>query len=412
MKKIIFLGMIFFVQLAFSTITYNPTQPNIEQNVNFTVSHIDGVYPPSVFWDFGDGTNAQGSVTVNKTYTNTGNFLVSVNYRTLKEQNITEQVTVNVIERRRITFTPLNPYLGRDVTFRAENFLSSQILWDFGDGTDVQCIQNIVIHRYERAGSYIVTARDWCGESFAIIRTIINIGEEKGPRAPFQISFIQLRFEDGKPYKSILKDSPDLIAYADIKYEGTGILIAQWEVDGIMFKQINKLLPYAEQITIDSGKTPFLPTNILGMHNITLRIIQPQGELEIPFIRYFVSAERYEVEKLKLPKIEVKTLEGEPISIEQNNIIVPKEKPFIIKGSIRNNTSREIKLALIRIYFEETLIDQKLIKNFKQNQEKEFETSLLLGISDVKKVYITIYDITEKPQKLLFLQKFFLKEKF
>ncbi len=411
MKKIILILSIFYAQINFCTIIYNPTQPNVEQNISFNVTHIDGIYPPSVFWDFGDGTNGQGSTSVNKSYTSIGNFLVTVNYRTLKEQNVTEQITINVVERRRITFTPSNPILGRDITFRAENFLSNDILWDFGDGSEVQCLQKIVVHRYERVGRYTVTARDWCGNSVSNIFVNINIGEEKGPRAPFQISYIQIRFEDGKPYKSIIKDSPNLVAYADIKYEGTGLLIAQWEVDGVLFKQVNRILPYAAQTTIDSGNAPSLPTNLLGLHDVTLRIIQPQTQYEIPIIRYFVSAGKYEIEKLEFPKIEAKTLEGEDLVIEESNVIAPKGKPFIIKGNIKNTTLRDIKFALLRIYVEEELIDQKLIKDFKQSQDREFETSLLYGTYEGKRVYVIIYDITEKPQKLLFLKKFLLKEK-
>jgi len=281
-----------------AAITYSPTQPNVEQDITFTVAHPDGIYPPSVNWNFGDGSYSTGSLTVKKRYYREGTFNISVRYQTYKQQQINESVTIIVSERRRITHAPLYPALGKLITFRAENFLSNQILWDFGDGTPLQCFSTVITHTYKKTGRYTVRATDWCGKSEVKISKLINITEMSGPRSAFQIYFIQLRFEDGKSYKVVPKDEK-LIAYADIKYEGTGILQAQWLVDGIPFKPLSEVLPFAKEAVINSGDIPGLPTQFPGLHEVTLRIIQPETEYSIPVLRYFVSLERMEKERVE-----------------------------------------------------------------------------------------------------------------
>ncbi len=408
MKKIIFLILI-FANLSFGTITYNPQMPNVEQEITFNLTHPDGVYPPSVFWDFGDGSTASSNSTVLKSYLTSGNFTVSVNYRTLKEQNVTESITINVTERRRISFFPTNPTVNRDIVFTAESFFSNDILWDFGDGSSPQCLQRQAVHRYDEPGRYRVSAIDWCGKSVASIGTYVNVSEEKGPRAPFKISFIELKFDNGKPYKNVVKDSEDLVAYANIKYEGSGILIAQWEADGVLFKQVQKVLPYAEYTTIDSGKIPSLPTNIVGMHNVTLKIIQPEVEYPIPVIRYYVSLKKEKIEDITIPEIEGKTADGKEVQIKENTINLQKTDYFIIKGKIKNKIKEEIKYAVLRIFLNDKLIQQNIIKDLKEGKDIEFATSILNKKISGGKLYITVYDITTKPPKLIFFERYFLK---
>lgn len=394
-------------QFLFATITYSPTQPNVEQSITFTVTHPDGVYPAGVQWNFGDGTSVTGSTTVTKKYYKTGTFTVSVSYRTLKQQSVNEQTTINVSERRRITFSPLYPAVGKPLTLRAENFLSNQILWNFGDGTPPQCSSTIITHTYKKTGRYTVTARDWCGKSEFTISQSVNITEGTGPRAPFQIYFIQLRFEDGKPYKVVPKDEK-LIAYADIKYEGTGILQAQWLVDGVPFKPLSTVLPFAKETVINSGEIPGLPTQFPGLHEVTLRIIQPQTEYQIPVLRYFVSLERVEKEAKKeivsISSLEISDLKGNKISLNSDSIKAPSNEHIILRGKIKADEER-IPFALLRVYLGNELIDQQIIKELRPGEEREVITSILNSFSEASKIYLLLYNISQKPPQLIFLRK-------
>lgn len=193
--------LFFFAETLFASITYAPPQPNIEQQVTFTASHLDGISASTVQWNFGDATSTYGLTTVTKIYRAIGVYTVRISYRTNKNQQISEETSIAVGENRRISFTPAYPSVNKPVTFKAENFLSTRILWNYADDTLPECKSTIVSHTYTRPGRYTVRAKDWCGDSIATISATIQIAqEEKGPRAAFQIYFIQLRFEDGKPY--------------------------------------------------------------------------------------------------------------------------------------------------------------------------------------------------------------------
>jgi len=408
-KIILILGFFLLItQNLFATITYSPSQPNVEQQVTFTVTHPDGIGGNQVQWDFGDGTPImQGPPTVIKIYKVTGTYTVKASYWTYKQQYITDQTTITIIEKRKITYTPLKPKAGEIITFRAENFLSFNIKWDFGDGTIINCNSPLETHIYENPGTYLVKAWDWCGNSVATISASIIVlpAEVKGPRAPFSISFINLRFSDGKSYKVVPKDFESLIAYADIKYEGTGILNAQWLVDGKPFKILTKALPYAQQAIIDSGNVPGLPTQIPGIHEVSLKIIQPQTEYSIPVIRYFVSPARVKREKVNLSVSKALNLNEIEIPINTDSIKVPARDYFLLKGIIKNENETLIPYVLLRIYLGNELIDQQLIKNLKPKSEVEFETSIYNSSSESKTIYITLYNISRKPANLIFIKK-------
>jgi len=397
--SIIFFAIYFAILVPhlLATITFSHSQPNVEQPVNFTVTHVDGIYPPSVQWSFGDGTSAMGLTTVTKRYYRTGTFVVSVKYQTYKQAQVTEQVTINVVERRRISFTPLYPAAGRLITFRAENFLSTKILWNFGDGTPPQLGSVVITHTFSKVGRYTVKASDWAGESIVPISTIINITEEKGPRSAFQIYFLQLRFEDGKAYKVVARNET-LVAYADIKYEGTGILQGYWLVDGVPFKPISMVLPFARQKVISSGEIPGLPTQFPGRHEVSLRIIHPQTEYIIPVITYFVSLERKAPEPKK---------EGN--AIVDFEIFEPDGKQIeylILKGKINLNNVNFLPYALLRVYIGNELIDQQILRNYKPGEEREIITSIYNSSLEQKKLHLLIYDISKKSPELVFLKRF------
>ncbi|MGB9893881.1 MAG: PKD domain-containing protein [Candidatus Saccharicenans sp.] len=208
---------LFVIGNLFATITYTPVRPNVEQEITFTASHPDGIVGDEVFWDFGDGSAPLWSTsTISYNYKRTGTFLVKATYITLKQQQVTDQISVTVIENRKIRVSPLYPVPNSPTTFTAENFLSNNILWDFGDGTPPQCSSPVETHTYTALGKYTVKAQDWCGNSQTVITLQINVTEQRGPRAAFQVSYIQLRFEDGKSYKVVGQNAP-LLAYADIK---------------------------------------------------------------------------------------------------------------------------------------------------------------------------------------------------
>jgi hypothetical protein len=111
-----------------------------------------------------------------------------------------------------------------------------------------------------------------------------------GPAAPFAISLLRLRWEDGRTDVSVTQGFTPLAAYADLKFEGTGMLQAQWVLDGVPIGTFVRQLGFAGVATLDTGMFLPLPTTELGEHLVSLRILTPEATFQPPVIRYFVRA--------------------------------------------------------------------------------------------------------------------------
>jgi hypothetical protein len=393
-------------------ITFAPNNPFVNQTVTLIAENF---LSPTIRWDFGDGTPpALLSSTVSHAFAWPATFLVRA--RDLGGEsiaNITASVTARIDPaRRRITYAPALPVVGRPVAFRAENFYTSQIKWDFGDGSPPLTSSISETHVYLKPGTFTVRAWDWQGLYGEPHSQVLSVAEEKGPRAPFQISFIQLRFDDGKAYKVVPQDFRPLVAYADIKYEGTGLFQANWLVDGQPFGTATKAMPFADFAVIDSGKIPGLPTQMLGMHEVSLRIFQPQANFVIPVIRYFVSAGAVpELQRAEVNILAAEGLEGMECSLEQDLLRAPSGSYAILRGNIQSRNITPVPWALLRIHLGSELVDQQLVRNLGPGEKREFVTSIFNPSPDPKILYLTFYDIAREPPSLLFFRKLTLQQK-
>jgi PKD repeat protein len=371
------------------TITFTPSDPRAGEQVLFTAVNFSS--NNLIRWDFGDGTVEQdfSPPQISHAFHTAGTFLVKAYDGDSPIETAT--TLVNVSPPRLVTFSPSQPLVGEDVVFRAFHFVSPIIDWDFGDGSVLSQSPAQIVHAFAREGNFTVTAYDYRGSS-RIAHTIqVVVLPTRGPRAQFQISFIQLRFDDGKYYKVVPMMSDSLVAYADIKYEGTGILHAQWLVDGHPFRLVTRSLPFAGQTMIDSGTIPALPTLIPGLHEVSLRIFQPNTEYSAPLIRYFVTSQKILPNQVEL----ILT------SLSQDRMEALIGEHFVLKGSVKNLSDLDFKHLLMRIYFETKLIDQKLIRDLVSTKNRTFESSVFFASEEQKKIYITLYDISKKPPVLL-----------
>jgi hypothetical protein len=313
-----------------------------------------------------------------------------------------------VYPRPSIYFVPLQPRVGENVTFRAVNFISSDIKWDFGDGITLARGKSVETHGFRAEGPYRVTAYDSRQGSDIPFSASLEIFPNEGPRAPFSISYIQLRFEDGTPYKTLPLSFPKAVAYADLKFEGTGILSAQWLVDGQTFKSVSKSLTFAGQATLDSGDVPGLPTLNPGIHEITLRILQPEVDFEMPRIRYFVVAGESEPAPVRVEIAGTVDFEGRELPASPTTIEVPLNTYFFLSGTVRNESRDFLESALLRIYLDDELIDQKLLSTLRAGETRKFLTSLITASESRKKIYIALYDISPSPARLIAVREILL----
>ena len=197
-----------------------------------------------------------------------------------------------------ITATPGLPFPGRPVTFilRVNPDPFGVVQWSFGDGSTATG-GNITTATYTTPGSYTVRAvyRVLNGGQISlpqVAQTQVRIADQPG--APFSLSLLRLRWEDGGIDASVPQGFAPLVAYLDLKGEGAGLLLAQWTVDGIPVGTFTRQLAFAGTLTLDTRDLLSLPTTEAGEHLVSLQILAPQTTFQIPVIRYFVHLDRGE----------------------------------------------------------------------------------------------------------------------
>jgi len=379
-------------------LAFKPHDPRPGEEVHFRANHF---FSNSLIrWDFGDGTvvNDTSPPLTAHSYANPGTYQVRAYDN--GGSPLTASVVVTVWPERIITISHPQPKVKENITFRAVNFRVSAIRWDFGDGTVIEG-GTAVSHAYANPGIFSVRAYDRRPGEEIPVSLSFPVVPRSGPRAPFSVSFIGLRFDDGKNYKVVPKNFKRLIAYADLKFEGTGILLAQWIVDGTPFRLVSQSLEFAGDTVIDSGNIPGLPTLAYGSHEVKLKIIEPQMDFAIPPIKYFVTGRNFQQQKVDVSLAKATSLDKIDFPISAGTIHVPSMKYFLLDGIIRNDSGVPVPYALLRVYLDEELTDQLLIKDLNVNMERAFETSVHTASPENRKLYLLLYDISEKPPVLL-----------
>jgi len=276
-----------------ASLSYSPSSPRTGETVTFTLNPSS---PPvgSITWDFGDGSPGQSgtSLTVTHVYAAAGSFVAKATYGVIQSAiPVTDQATVQVTNPRQISFAPPQPKAGQAVMFSAQNYFSSCIHWEFGDGT-VKNGTTSESHTYANAGTYTIRAYEECGTAYGASVTV-NVASQ-GITPPTQptlaVTFVNLYFAGGKAEVSVAKDFTPLQAFADIQVTGAGLLQWQWLVDGLVVKSDTMTVSFGNKYTLDSGKVPGLPTSVPGDHRVTMRFVpQPAASFAIPAISYFVA---------------------------------------------------------------------------------------------------------------------------
>ncbi|GLH73952.1 hypothetical protein GETHLI_24540 [Geothrix limicola] len=187
--------------------------------------------------------------------------------------------------------TPSVPMRGAPVTLMlsATSLPAGGVRWDFGDG-QVQSGGTVTNHVYAAAGFYAVRATyvPFSAQLPVTALLQLHVSQPTGPAAPFLLSALRLRWEDGRTDQSVDRGFTPLVAYVDLKFEGTGLLQAQWTVDGVPLGTFAVQLAFANTARLDTRNMLPLPTTEPGEHLVSLRILSPQVTFTVPTIRYFV----------------------------------------------------------------------------------------------------------------------------
>jgi PKD repeat protein len=139
------------------SITSNPTHPIVGRSVTFTAINFNT--PANIGWHFGDGTTLTGASTITHTYSASGTYLVQAydwNGDTSTPVNLS--VTVGTLPRT-IIVSPAVPRVDQTVYVTAQNFGTSSIDWNFGDGATITGGVTVT-HRYQNTGAFTISARE------------------------------------------------------------------------------------------------------------------------------------------------------------------------------------------------------------------------------------------------------------
>jgi len=397
------------------SLSYLPSGPTQGRPVTFVANHF---LSPSILWDFGDGTILAGGDRQVHVFRTAGEYRVvarDMAGRSVVPISVLVMVGETPAIAIRIGITPPNPRVGETITFTAGPSIFSQLRWEFGDGSSIAAAGPQVTHVYAKEGPWTVRAYDDWG-SGASGTLILMVYPAFGPRSPFAVSYIALRFEDGKSYKVVPRNSGNLTAYADFKYEGTGILQARWMLDGLPFRTVSLALPFAGQATISSnqlaglpppssGSVPGLPTTIPGLHEVTLNLVSPDPGFAVPVIRYFVTVDEAPAKAVDLVFSGSRDLDGAVLPSDADSIEAPSGRYFLLDGRFRNEGRDSVPSALFRVFLDDELVDQKFVRRLLPGEERAFRTSVFNPSGGDKKLVFVLYDISRKPAPVLFFRE-------
>jgi len=91
----------------------------------------------------------------------------------------------------------------------------------------------------------------------------------------------------GKPSLTVKQGAP-VIPQAIIKFKGSGIFSANWNVDGRIIEQVSLNLTHGSVLTLKPRQTTKIPTYQPGTHTLSLQINSPAVRFKAPLLKYFI----------------------------------------------------------------------------------------------------------------------------
>lgn len=173
----------------------------------------------------------------------------------------------------------------------------------YGDGftdtnptTPVNTITSFT-HIYELAGTYpVMISGTNCttipGSQDSATVVIGNGVSGTGSPTPTQVNIerLQLYFDNNLPKVTVPRNKTNLQAHASIRYSGSGLFQAFWEVDGRVIERIDRHLLDGDTLELSTPDYFSLPTFISGPHKVRLVITTPGiSPGTLPEAVYFVS---------------------------------------------------------------------------------------------------------------------------
>lgn len=168
--------------------------------------------------------------------------------------------------------------------------LSVNIAAGRGQVVETVVVPAAVIDRALQRGVNRFTYERTFSSGGATVHSVVSYTITTEAAASFDIRGMELYFENRRPEITVERNRPDLKAYADIRFVGSGLLQGFWEVDGRMLGMVNQTLTYGSVITVQTT-LPVLPTFDPGAHIVRFIITNPVTSIPLPSVLYYVNEE-------------------------------------------------------------------------------------------------------------------------
>jgi len=262
------------------SLTATPSNPKVDQKVTFSAVNFTG---STLAWNFGDGAVLNGGPFQIHRYNSAGVYTVNVRELDIAHDPVTATITVSPDDRF-IQVSSSEVRIGTPVTVFAYNFIGDSVLWKFGDGTEL-IGGTTITHIYSRPGNYKIMAIDEAGESTKFFETYIKIF---GLSDEILLEIAELKFDNGKYYMVVPKNSDKIKPLLKLKMRGTGIITGQWLVDGVPYGLVSEFSSQGEVKEITTNRALPVPTIDPGLHTVSFRLTRPATEVVFPTLRYYV----------------------------------------------------------------------------------------------------------------------------
>ena len=171
------------------------------------------------------------------------------------------------------------------------------------------------------------------------------------------------------------------------------------------FKTVFTNLSFAGTTVIDSGTVPGLPCLIPGLHEVTLSLMQPKADFAVPVIRYFVTADAEPRPAVDFLLDGAVTIDGAGLGGDEGAIEAPVGNHLLLRGWVQNESGSAVSFALLRVYLDDALVDQKIVLDLKPGEERRFESSVFNPTAGRKRLLLALYDISRRPAAILYIKE-------
>lgn len=264
---------------------------------------------------------------------------------------VSMQVSSNVV----FTLIPANPSAaGTPLILSWIHDCVEGVEINYGDGnSDFFATGNSTTHTYASAGVYSVAlsgATCNTAGTMDFITVFIEAssgpgpGPGPGPVIPTQVTLdrLQLFFDNRLPKITVARNKTNLRAHASIRYSGSGLFQATWEVDGRIIERIDRHLLDGGTLQLSTPEYVQLPTFISGPHTVRLVVTAPSiSPAALPKAVYFVTEQGVVSSKLELIAPANNSVTSAAENLDFRWFSIPQSPKYLLK-IFDNNTAESV----------------------------------------------------------------------